>query len=137
MTKYNDRPVNRMFARAHTITVNFPHESLGLPPSIHFYEQNVIEDAEGNEYVLPETVSQADLEVPPESLGTSFQLRDLITEEDIPGATATYSEFATMLYSLYFHVAQDRDARVEEAAAVEMPEVFEGMDAGMGPEGAV
>lgn len=135
MTKYNDRPVNRMFARAHTITVNFPHASQGLNPSIHFYEQNVIEDAEGNEHVLPDTVSQAGLEVAPESFGTTFQLRDLITEEDIPGATATYGEFATMLYSLYFHAAQERDEQVAAEAAANVLVEGEPVDAGMGPDG--
>lgn len=137
MSKYNDRPVNRMFARAHTITINFPHYSQGLPPSIHFYEQNVIEDSEGNEVALPETVSQADLEVPPESLMNSFQLRDLLTEEEIPGATATYGEVATLMYSLYFHAANKRDERVALEAADVSEEEAVPRDAGMGPEGAV
>lgn len=132
MTKYNERPLNRMYARAHTITFNFPHESVGLPPSVHFYEHNVIEDLDGNEHALPETVSQADLDVPPETFGTSFGLRNLATEEEIPGATATYGEVATLLYSLYFHVAALRDERVAAEYLEEVPEVFEGLDAGMG-----
>lgn len=132
MTKYNERPVNRMYARAHTITFNFPHETEGLPPSVHFYEHNVIEDAEGVEYPLPETISQADLDVPPETFGTLFNLRDMASEEEIPGATASYGEVANMLYSLYFHVANLRDERLAAQFLEEMPEVMEGLDAGMG-----
>lgn len=132
-TKYNDNPVNRMFTRAHTVTLNFPHASSGLNNSIHFYEQNVIEQADGTEVVLPDTVGQAFIDAPPESMGTEFQVWDLEAEEPIEGVTATYGELATLLYSLYFHAAQKRDEFVASEQLEEVPEVFENMDAGMGP----
>jgi hypothetical protein len=132
MTKYNDTPVNRMYTRAHTITLNFPHPSTGLSNSIHFYEQNVIEQADGTEIPLPDTVGQADVEAPMEAMGTEFPLWDLLTEEPLEGATATYGQLATLLYSLYFHAAEKRDEREAAESMGEMPEVFEGMDAGMG-----
>lgn len=116
-TKYNDNPVNRMYTRAHTVTVNFPHENEGLPPSIHFYEHNVIEKTDGTEQPLPETTGQAHLEVPPETMATEFPLWDMVAEEPIEGATGTYGQLATLLYSLYFHVAEKRDAWVAEEQA--------------------
>lgn len=131
-TKYNDTNVNRMYTRAHTITLNFPHPSTGLSNSIHFYEQNVIEQADGTEIPLPDTVGQADLEAPMEAMGTEFPLWDLLTEEPVEGATATYGQLATLLYSLYFHAAEKRDERVAAETMEEMPDVFEGADAGMG-----
>lgn len=136
MSKYNDNPVNRMYTRAHTVTLNFPHPSLGLPSSIHFYEQNVIEQADGTEIPLPDTIGQANIDAPPEVMGTVFQLRDLITEEPIEGATATYGEVATLLYSLYFHAAEQRDIRNAEEAANNVYEEGVIADAGMGPDGA-
>jgi hypothetical protein len=131
-TKYNDRPVNRMYTRAHTITLNFPHPSTGLANSIHFYEQNVIEKADGTEVVLPDTVGQAHIDAPMEVMSTEFPLWDMATEEPIDGAVATYGELATLLYSLYFHAAEKRDERVEAENMEEVPESFEGLDAGMG-----
>lgn len=129
MTKYNDNPVNRMFTRAHTVTLNFPHASAGLSNSIHFYEQNVIEQADGTEVVLPDTVGQAFIDAPPEVMGTEFQVWDLVAEEPIEGATATYGQLATLLYSLYFHAAEKRDAERAAEATAE-PEGTE-FDAGM------
>jgi len=131
MSKYNDTNVNRMYTRAHTITFNFPHESTQLPPSVHFYEHNVIEDALGNEHALPETIGQADLEVPMETMRTSFGLRDLLTEEPIDGASATYGEVATLLYSLYFHVAELRDQRLAALQAAAGEEPTEPLESGM------
>jgi len=136
MTKYNDTNVNRMYTRAHTITLNFPHPSSGLNNSIHFYEQNVIEQADGTEIPLPDTVGQADLEAPMELMATEFPLWDLLTEEPIEGATATYGELATLLYSLYFHAAEQRDIRLAEEAANNVFEEGIEADAGMGPDGA-
>ncbi len=130
MTKYNDTNVNRMYTRAHTITLNFPHPSMGLSNSIHFYEQNVIEQADGTEIPLPDTVGQADVEAPMEAMATEFPLWDLEIEEPIEGATATYGQLATLLYSLYFHAAQKRDERVAGESMEEMPEFTEN-DAGM------
>ncbi len=130
MTKYNDTNVNRMYTRAHTITLNFPHPSMGLSNSIHFYEQNVIEQEDGTEIPLPDTVGQADIDAPMEVMGTEFPLWDLISEEPIEGATATYGQLATLLYSLYFHAAEKRDARVAGEYMEEMPEFIES-DAGM------
>jgi hypothetical protein len=130
-TKYNESNVNRMYTRAHTITLNFPHPSTGLTNSIHFYEQNVIELADGTEVVLPDTVDQADVEAPMEAMGTEFPLWDLLTEEPIEGATATYGQLATLLYSLYFHAAEKRDERRAAETSGEVPFVTEGLDAGM------
>lgn len=132
MTKYNDNPVSRMYTRAHTVTLNFPHPSSGLSNSVHFYEQNVIEKADGTEVVLPDTVGQAFVEAPMEAMATEFQVWDLLTEEPIEGVTATYGELATLLYSLYFHAAENRDLQVANENMAEVPEVFENMDAGMG-----
>lgn len=129
--KYNENSVNRMYTRAHTITLNFPHPSTGLSNSIHFYEQNVIEQADGTEIPLPDTIGQAHIDAPLEVMGTEFPLWDLLTEEPIEGATATYGQLATLLYSLYFHAAEKRDEREAAEQLEEMPEVFEGLDAGM------
>jgi hypothetical protein len=45
-----------------------------------------------------------------DALSTVFQLRNPMTNEVIPGAYGTYEQVYVLLFSLYWHLAEERDA---------------------------
>ena len=124
MTKrYNERSAT-IYNRAHTITINNPHRSTGLNPSIHFYEQFVAVNPDGSTDAMPETVGQADLDGEPADYATmQVPMFDLATQK-ATGKTFTMQEFASMVFSLYFYATEKRDQEQAEldAAQADIPE---------------
>lgn len=121
--RYNERSAT-LYNRAHTITINNPHSTEGLNPSIHFYEQLVSLNGDGSTTVIPHTIGQADLDGnPSEWAAMSVPMLDMNTRAST-GKTFTIQDFASMVYSLYAHAAQKRDeeAAAEMAAMAEIPE---------------
>lgn len=78
---------------------------LNTPPRIFFHEEKIFnygdDIAKIQEGLCAETLTAENHE-------ETFALRDPQTG-DLLGATATYAQFAAMLYSLYWHVAEKRD----------------------------
>lgn len=121
--RYNERNAT-LYNRAHTITINNPHHTEGLNPSIHFYEQLVSVNEDGSTTVIPHTIGQADLDGnPSEWAAMAVPMLDMNTRADT-GKTFTIQDFAVMVYSLYAYAAQKRDEYVaaEMAAMAEIPE---------------
>lgn len=138
--RYNERSAT-LYNRAHTITINNPHHTTGLNPSMHFYEQLVSVNDDGSFTVIPDTIGQANLEGEPSDYSAmAIPVLDMTTRAP-SGKTFTMQEFASMVYSLYLHAAQKRDERVaaENEAIEGLPDSTEIglLDAGMGPDGAV
>ena len=98
--------------RARAMRFNNPLDGL---PSVYIEEervtvlngQNIITDCAG-------VMGSGELPVisePMMDLETAFALRDPVTGAlDASGATATYGQLYVLLYSLYWHLAEARDA---------------------------
>jgi hypothetical protein len=50
-----------------------------------------------------------------------FDLRDPTTNEIIPGQTATYQDLYVLLFSIYWHLALQRDEEVANPPEEPMP----------------
>ncbi len=114
--KNKTRTNAQIHRRASVVTITFPHASLQMPTEVSFLEEDVV-TVDGVESVLDGTAGRAWDIFTPERAGETFKLYDMISEEEIEGATATYGQLATLLYSLYFHVSEitdERDARIQE-----------------------
>jgi hypothetical protein len=126
--RYNERSAT-LYNRAHTITINNPHHTEGLNPSIHFYEQLVSVNDDGSFTVIPHTIGQANLDGnPSEWVTTAVPMLDMGTRAST-GKTFTIQDFASMVYSLYAYAAQVRDEEVAAEMAA-MEEVEEGSELG-------
>jgi hypothetical protein len=51
--------------------------------------------------------------ITPEMMATTFQLRNPTDNEPIPNGTFTYQDLYVVLFSLYWHLAEERDAESE------------------------
>jgi hypothetical protein len=114
----------KVYTRVSDIIINNPHEGSGLPPSIRFNEEYALIDADGN--VFPQgPCNFCGCEFTPDTAATSFDLVNTETGETI--GSATYEDLRVMLFSLYFHAAQHRDANppndppVDLGTGVELP----------------
>lgn len=60
------------------------------------------------------TITEPDGEIlktiPPDQFSTTFQIRNPINNDIIEGETATYQDIFVLLFSLYWHLAEERDA---------------------------
>jgi hypothetical protein len=100
------------FIRFHEAFIKNP---LNTNPSISFTEEQIL-NIGGEEIKRPinnvaETLGLYDEE---NNLGEVVQLINPLTFEPIEGATMTYAEIMTSVYSLYNHLAVKRDTENEE-----------------------
>ncbi len=117
---YNEKEVStgaviKTYDRAAKITIYNP---LNATPGIEFLEERV-ERRNENGKDLPEKslgLISGQLEVgllykdfTAENALTEFPLVNPVTGEEL-GATGTYQDLQVLLYSLYFHLAEERDA---------------------------
>jgi len=90
--------------------------------SISFYEEKVINLEDGE--IIRKPSGEVSSAFTPENANTEFQVLNPGTGEPIDGATMTYADVYAALYSLYLHLATERDEYVaarEAAAAAEEP----------------
>lgn len=89
--------------------------------SIHFYEQKVFNMDDGEKII--KGAGQISKAFTPENASTSFDLLDPTTNTR-SGASMTFGETYAVLYSLYLHLASERDAEAAaEEAATQTQEV--------------
>lgn len=63
----------------------------------------------GEDRVIVEPDGEILKSIPVAQLGTEFQLRNPATNDAIEGQTATYQDVFILLFSLYWHLAEERD----------------------------
>jgi hypothetical protein len=96
----------KVYVRVSDIMINNPHENSGLAPSIRFNEEYAVLDPNGE--VHPQGYSGHCIkEMAREDAATEFNLLDPNTGTVL--GKATFGELQLMLFSLYFHVAEERD----------------------------
>lgn len=109
MSKYKQTNITGdSYVRANQITIQNP---LNQNPSVVFTEEQAM-NVDGEEILRPvsncsETLTLYD---DTNNLQEEVQLINPITFEEIEGATMTYEQIMTALFSLYYHVAGKRDA---------------------------
>lgn len=114
MSRYKETTLTgESYVRANQITVQNP---LNQNPFIIFTEEQVINLPDGEEIKRPisnvsETLNLYDGE---SNINESIQLVNPITFEEIQGATMTYEQIMTALFSLYYHVSAKRDLVITE-----------------------
>jgi hypothetical protein len=59
---------------------------------------------------IVEFAGEINKSIPPEAMATEFQLRNPATGEVVPDGHFTYGDLYVALYSLYWHLAEERDA---------------------------
>jgi hypothetical protein len=91
------------FDRAKLITVDNPN---GMPPHITFVEER-IQREDGVPDVSLGQVGTLSKEMTAENATTQFDLLNPATGQVI--GTAQYQDLQVLLYSLYFHLAMERD----------------------------
>lgn len=91
------------YVRSNLITVDNP---LGLPPSITFIEEMVEQVGDEPAEAIGDTGSVSKT-LTPENSATTFDLLNP-TDNSVIGS-ANYQDFQVMLYSLYIHLATERD----------------------------
>jgi hypothetical protein len=120
MAKYNQSTTEpaESWVRAYRIEIDNSYKEL---PKIFFAEEQVYEFLDGSHINKPLNHGNANAfpmaEFNPDNANSTFQIVNRDTGEPIQGKTASYQEVYDILYSLYLHVAQERDARVEELTA--------------------
>lgn len=123
MTKYNQANVSgESWLRAYQIIC---YNGYDEEPRIRYDEENLIalsngeilRNSSGKSIVKTLTVDNA---------LTNFKLRDPTTGECIGNSTSTFQNLYVMLYSLYFHLAKERDA---EVAKKQVMDAFYAQDA--------
>lgn len=85
--------------------------------SITFQEEQLINLESGD--VIRKPAGQVWSPFTAENANTEFQVLNPGTGEPIAGATMTYADVYAALYSLYLHLATERDAMAEAAAEEE------------------
>lgn len=91
------------YVRSNLITVDNP---LGLPPAITFIEEMVEKVGDDDPEAVADAGSVSKTLTPANAL-TTFDL--LNPEDNTVVGSATYQDFQVMLYSLYIHLATERD----------------------------
>jgi len=109
MSLYNEQTTTTTqtyttFDRARTITIDNPN---GLPPQITFVEERIRRE-DGKDDVNLGQVGKLSKQFLPENALTSFPLKNPL-DGSLLGVSATYQDLQVMLYSLYFHLAEERD----------------------------
>lgn len=116
MSNYKQATVaGESWQRAHTVVVANPYDGT---PVIDFREEEIVLLADGRS--LKTDKDHLVRELPPEVMGTTFELRNPDTGE-LLNQTATFADVAVMLHSLYYHLANERDTppvQVEEEPQV-------------------
>lgn len=92
------------FDRAYRVTFDYPNKKT---PSVRFDEET-IERTDGNDRSLG-VKGFLNKQFTPNNAATEFNLLDNTTGE-VTG-TATYQDVFNILYSLYFHLATERDQK--------------------------
>lgn len=105
--------VGESYVRANSVNVTNAESN----KFILFNEERVI-NLEGGE-ILRKPFGSVSSSFTPENANTEFQVLNPGTGEPIDGATMTYADVYAALYSLYLHLATERDEYVaaQEAAA--------------------
>ena len=98
------------YTRAHTVVIN---NDLNFK-NIEFQEERVFVMEDGE--TLNKRLGHLDCDFTPETAATVFPVIDPETGEDT-GATASYGEVYALLFSVYMHMAAERDAYVAEQQA--------------------
>ena len=108
MQNYKETAVSgTSYIRAREVTIT---NTLGGYKGIMFCEEEV--SVFGNK-IMRENLGAIHQEFTPENASTEFPLLDPVTNEQI-GATATFQDVYVILFSLYYHLAAQRDAAAEE-----------------------
>lgn len=108
MQNYKETAVSgTSYIRAREVTIT---NTLGGYKGIMFCEEEV---SVFGEKIMRENVGAIHQEFTPENASTEFQLLNPVTNEPI-GATATYQDVYILLFSLYYHMAAQRDAANEQ-----------------------
>lgn len=109
------------FSRANEITIHNPLPSEGAP-SIHFKEFTISQDEEGNEKVLKQNrfLSEA---FTAENSEEEFDMIHPESGEAI--GLASYGQLQAMVYSLYFHLYNKEELRLEEIRLAALEEAEE------------
>lgn len=103
MSKYKQTNMTgSSYVRANQITI---YNQLDRSPSIVFTEEQILNI---DQEEIHRAISNCQETLTVENALESFALLNSETGEPL-GANATYADFATMLYSLYFYVAGKRD----------------------------
>lgn len=109
MSLYNQQEVNEtttyiLYDRASFVAVDNP---LDGHPKIRYIEERVRRE-EGKPDVSIGRVGSVEKVLTPENVAEQFDLRHPATGQPL-GAKATFGEVQLLLYSLYFHLATERD----------------------------
>lgn len=83
----------------------------GANPSLLVREERVTILADRE---ISEPAGEINVTIPVEQMATEFQLRNPTNNEPVPDGTMTYGDLYVALFSLYWHLAESRDA--QEAA---------------------
>lgn len=110
---YNQKTsTNNQWQRASRIVIENPLPNDGLP-GIAFMEEIVVQLEDGSFAKRPVGVVGEALINAGEfsNISEVVQLLDPVTGEPIEGATITYGQIQSVIYSIYLHVARKRDAQ--------------------------
>ena len=105
---YGERTA-QVYTRAGSIVINNPLPEQGLPPDITFFEQEVLQNADGTNTILGQGERGCNITLDPASVNESFDL--IHPETGAVVGSMTYGEVQMMLFSLYFHATHLRDTR--------------------------
>jgi hypothetical protein len=98
------------YTRAHTAIINNGHDH----KSIEFQEERVVVMDDGE--TIGKRIGHISADFTAETAATVFPILDPITGLDT-GATATYGEVYGLLFSVYMHMAAERDTYIAEQQA--------------------
>jgi len=108
MTDYCETNVTgTSYKRGRSMTFENPHKGT---PSLLIREENVINIGERCIYELAGEIRKS-----VDDFSVMFPLRNPQTNEMIPGAEMSYEQLYVGLFSLYWHLALERDARQIES----------------------
>lgn len=98
--------------RANRIVIDHPIPGTGRPSTISFVEEIAVALPNGRFAISPVGVLTEALLTEGENnnLGEVVQLMNPLTGQPIEGQTITYEMAQVIMYSIYLHVAQKRDA---------------------------
>lgn len=112
------------YQRCRSMTFENPK---GSPPSVYINEETIFNLGDQTVVKPCNSINRTITD-----FSTVFQLKNPLTNDDIPGATMTYQDLYVGLFSLYWHLATERDAM--EEAARNSPSRPDPMGGGMFPD---
>lgn len=100
--------VGSSYQRARSLYFENPK---GGTPSLLIREERVTTLADRE---ICEHAGEINISIPVEQMSTEFQLRNPTNNDPVPNGTMTYGDLYVALFSLYWHLAEARDAQQAE-----------------------